>query len=244
MTFYRIFLVALALCGALVSGIGCTEKPLPGIEVANPDLDAESVRIVPEAGDETYQVRLLDEAAAAVDQLEDRPEGASLLDSIIVPYSRIGASITLRATFSNARTIVVSTTFGTAGTLLSGVLQVDGFQTAACFEIPGHSPSCDADEPSPDAALEVPSAPEDQEAPETEEAVIGEPWAFSAGTEEGFEDEPEAVYPMMAAPNAGSGSGNAGANQMMAITPDTQPPPPSAAAIPAPAPSRPLCIAP
>ncbi len=212
--------------------LGCNESPLPGIEVANPDLEAESVRIVPETGNETYELRLLNEVSASVDQLETGEEKKSLLDSVVVPYSRIGASITVRATFSNARRIVISTTFGTAGAPLSGVLQVDGFQTAACFEIPGQSPSCggpdntESSSPS-ETALEIPNSDSGEEVAEAPEAVIGDAWSWEA--EEGTGEE-SSDSPMMAAPPPSTVSSAPDRTGQMAMPPPQDEPQPTSRA--------------
>lgn len=162
-------LIAALACVGIVLWAGCNESPLPGIEVANPDVEPESVRIVPKAGNEIYHVLLLDEASAAVDQLESVTGGQNLLDSVVVPYARLGPSITLQATFSNRRRIAVSATFGPEAGVVNGVLEVDGFLASACFEVPGLSPSCDSD-----AATEADTPAEASLAAETGGVMEGE----------------------------------------------------------------------
>lgn len=127
---------------ALVAG--CRTSPSPGIEFGNPNLDGKSIRVVPAGLDETYEISLLDEENAAIDQktTEDVP---ALLDSVVVPYTLAGSLLRLEATFANARHIVVSANVPETTGDIDGTLTVDGKVTEACFEIPGFSPSCGGD---------------------------------------------------------------------------------------------------
>jgi len=119
---------------------GCTSK---GTEVVNPPNPSESVigkrlLMIPEIGDEAYQVTFYDEDTALADQLV-KSDLEAVLDTQGVSYTIASGELSFAASFSNGRSINVLFEVDD-GQFVALQMEVDGEAVAASFEVTGSVP--------------------------------------------------------------------------------------------------------
>lgn len=124
---------SLLFLAGLVLIIGCRQDPFPGVELGNPSKGGTTVKVVPDKGDQFYQLTFLEGHEALVEKYVAAPE-ESLVDSVVVPYQETGESWSLQATFSDGTTVTLEGTVNEQRTVTSVTVRVDSREVASCFE--------------------------------------------------------------------------------------------------------------
>lgn len=126
--------VSVLLLLSCLSVAACRTTPLPGVEVGNPSKSSVSFKIVPEEGDQVYQVTLLESNQALVEKMRRTDDGDTFVEAVTVPYRQNDRDVTLSATFSDESTLGLTATLDDLDSVVSHSVRVNGDEVVACVE--------------------------------------------------------------------------------------------------------------